>query len=257
MAEEICWRCGRNKEQLVLAMPPGFWDEQQPMFDHVELIGRLSRVDTVRPDDPRHNRHFARPDTPADEVCSFDDRRYAVVMRKRQTVSVCRICRTLDQVARMAGEGIPHHAIYPAGSDDAAVSRAWERARTEARRREAEFPDDAYRVLSAIKVLDHRASVTLWDLSERMFVFNHRSLETPVLHILSQCPELGELDRRNLVLHFKDPQKARGMVQGLLDRYEEFYRQQEVATPVSQPQAVLARIKKLNNPADVFPYALR
>lgn len=239
-------------------MPPGFWDEQQPMFEHVELIGQLSRVDTVRPDDPRHSRHFARSDTPVDEVCAFDDRRFAVVMRKRRTVGVCRVCHTLDQAARMAGEGTPHHSIYPAGSDEVAISRAWERKRSEVRKREAEFPDDAYRVLSAIKVLDHRSSLTLWDLSERMFVFNHRSLEVPVLHLLSQCPELGELDRRELVLRFRDPGETGRLVRELLDRYEEFYRLQEApAAPVTQPQAVLARIKKLNNPADVLPYAIR
>ena len=258
MDGERCWICRRSKEDLVHDMPEGFWDGQQGMFHRVEMIGGANRVERVRADDPPHHRHFVRRDTAEDEVCSFDDKRYAVVVRKRRVISVCRVCHSLELVPRPTEDrdDIPYRSIYAPGSDELTIARHWEEVRSEQRRLEAEYPDEAYRVLNVIKQLNHRAPVSLWDLSNRMNVFNHRSLEAPVAHILKQCPELGELDRRELKVRFRDPEEAPRLIQDLKRKYDRYYGEEE-KPPRNENRAVLERIKKLNDPADVLPYAFR
>jgi hypothetical protein len=127
----------------------------------------------------------------------------------------------------------------------------------EEKQKEAEYPDEAYRTLLAIQALSDGGPISLWDLSREMNVFNHRSLERPVSHILSQCPEIGRLDLKNLVLELSEPRKASSLVQELIQRYEEFYERREIRPTPQQPSRsneVLARIKKLNNPSDSMQF---
>lgn len=255
MEEKRCWFCRRGKRELLEEFPEGFWDEQQEMFFDVEIIGKVSGVDKVRPGDIPHSRHFRRRGAPEDEVHSFDDRRFAIVGRKCARVSVCRICRSLETALTSVSEdgrgAMPYRAIYSPATEELAVARCWERYRSEEKKLEAEFPNEAYNVLLAIQRVNVGAPITLWDLSQEMNVFNHRSLERPVAHLLEQAPGLGVLDRKSLTLYLND---GGAKIDELVARYEEFYQQREVS--VSVPEApvhgneVLARIKKLNYPDD-------
>ncbi|MBI0582775.1 MAG: hypothetical protein ISF22_00960 [Methanomassiliicoccus sp.] len=256
MDEKRCWFCRRGKRELIEELPEGFWDEHQEMFFDVEVIGKVSGVDKVRPGDVPHSRHFRRRGAPEDEVHSFDDRRFAIVGRKCMKVSVCRVCRSLETaLTSVAEEGrgnVPYRVVYAPAAEELAVARCWERFRTEEKKLEADYPDDAYRVLLAIQRLYAGAPVTLWDLSEELNVFNHRSLERPVTHLLGQSPGIGVLDRKTLTLHLTDEGGKTPMVDELVERYEEFYRQREVSVAVPEvPEhgnEILARIKKLNYP---------
>jgi hypothetical protein len=258
MDERRCWFCGRGRRDLIESLPPGFWDEQQDMFFEVEVIGKVSGVDKVRPGDPAHNRHFRRRDGPPDEVHSFDDRRFAVVARKCMKVSVCRVCRSVETGLSAVSEdgkgAIPYRPIYAPGSEELVVARNWEKLRLEEKQKEAEYPDDAYRALLAIRTLSNGGPISLWDLSREMNVFNHRSLERPVSHLLEQCPGLGVLDRKTLTLYLSDGGGEGSKLESLVARYEEFYRQREVsvATPTVPDRGgeIIARIRKLNYPAD-------
>jgi len=254
MAVEHCWFCGRDRQRLIDDMPPGFWDEQQGMFFDVEVIGSVCAIDKVRPGDPLHWRHFRRAGGPEDEVCSFDDRRFAVVARKRAVVKVCRVCRCVEAGLRAISEDgkteVPHRSIYMPGTDEPMVAKMWEKVRKEERTLRDEYPDEAYRVLVAIKDLNRGGPISLWDLSQEMRVFNHRSLERPVSHILRQCPEIGQLDRKSLVLHIEDPLKASGLIDQLLLEYERSANTKPVSAPPQPADEVLFRIKKLNNQTD-------
>jgi hypothetical protein len=243
------------------ALPAGFWEEQQDMFFEVEVVGKVIGVDKVRPGDPAHNRHFRRREGPPDEVHSFDDRRFAVVARKCMKVCVCRVCRSVETgLSSVSEDGkgtIPHRSIYTPGSEEMAVARSWEKVRLEEKQKEAAYPDEAYRALLAIRDLCDGGPISLWDLSREMNVFNHRSLERPVRHIMAQCPEIGELDRNDLVIRATDPQAA-PLIEELIARYEAFYEQQDSrpAPPqaLSTEKEVLGRIKKTNNPTDNMQY---
>lgn len=232
------------------------------MFFEVEVVGKVNGVDKVRPGDPAHNRHFRRRDGLPDEVHSFDDRRFAVVTRKCMRVSVCRVCRSvetgLSSVIEDGKGAVPYRPIYVPGSEDLVVARTWEKVRLEEKQKEAEYPDEAYRVLLAIRTLSDGGPISLWDLSREMNVFNHRSLERPVNYLMAQCPEIGELDRKSLVLRPRDPKRATILIDELIARYEAFYeRQEERPVLPQQPPPhndVLARIKKLNNPTDSMQY---
>ena len=155
-----------------------------------------------------HSRHFRRKGAPQEEVHAFDDRRYAIVGRKCMTVSVCRVCRSLETTLASLSEdgksGTPYRAVYPPATEEAAISRIWERYRTEEKKMDIEFTDEAYRTLLAIQRINDGGPITLWDLSQEMNVFNHRSLERPVSHLLEQCPGLGVLDRKTLTLYLSD-----------------------------------------------------
>ena len=255
MDEKRCWFCRRGKRELLEELPEGFWDEQQEMFFDVEVIGRVSGVDRVRPGDIPHSRRFRRRGAPEDEVHSFDDRRFAIVGRKCSRVSVCRICRSLETALTSVSEdgrgAVPYRVVYPPATEELAVARYWERYRSEEKRLEADYPDEAYRVLLAIQRINVGAPITLWDLSQEMNVFNHRSLERPVAHLLEQEPGLGVLDDKSLTLHLSD---GGAKIDELVARYEEFYQQREVSVSVPETPAhgneVLARIKKLNYPEE-------
>jgi len=228
------------------------------MFCEVEVIGMVSAVDKMRAGDPPHNRHFRRRDGPHDEVSSFDEKRFAAVSRKCMNVTVCRVCRTVGaNLGSLPEDGkgmVPYRSIYAAGSDELAIARMWERVRVEEKQKESEFSDEAYRTLLAMQALCDAGTLSLWDLSKEMNVFNHRSLERPVTHILGQCPDLGILDRKALVLQFRDPSRAAVQIQDLIERYERFYDQREVRMiPPQQPsqnREVLFRIKKLNQSSE-------
>lgn len=232
------------------------------MFFEVEVVGKVNGVDKVRPGDPAHNRHFRRRDGPSDEVHSFDDRRFAVVTRKCMRMSVCRVCRSVETgLSSVSEDGkgtVPYRPIYAPGSEELVVARTWEKVRLEEKQKEAEYPDEAYRALLAIRALSDGGPISLWNLSREMSVFNHRSLERPINHLIGQCPGLGELDRKSLVLRPRDPRQATQLVDELIAKYEAFYEQQESrAVPLPPPSPhneVLARIKKLNNPADSMQY---
>ncbi len=175
----------------------------------IEVIGRVSGVDKVRPGDPAHSRHFKRHDGPQDEVHSFDDRRFAVVARKFMKVSVCRVCRSVETGLSSLSDNskgtIPYRSIYTPGSEELAVARNWEKLRSEEKLKEAEYPDEAYRALLAIRALSDGGPISLWDLSREMNVFNHRALERPIGHLIAQCPEIGEMDRKALILRPTSP----------------------------------------------------
>lgn len=258
MDEKRCWFCRRGRRELLEELPEGFWDEQQEMFFDIEVIGRVSGVDRVRPGDVPHSRRFRRRDAPDDEVHSFDDRRFAVVGRKCSRVSVCRICRSVESALTSVPEdgrgAVPYRTIYTPAAEELAVARFWERYRSEEKKLEADYPDEAYRVLLAIHRMYAGAPITLWDLSQEMNVFNHRSLERPVSHLLEQAPGLGMLDRKALILYLGEGAEGRNKLDELVGRYEEFYRQREVSVSVPEAPAhgneVLARIRKLNYPED-------
>jgi hypothetical protein len=255
MIEKRCWFCRRGKRELLEELPEGFWDEQQEMFFDVDIIGRVSGVDKVRPGDVPHSRHFRRRGAPEEEVHSFDDRRFAVVGRKCSRISVCRICRSMETALSSISEdgrgAVPYRVIYPPATEELAVARCWEKYRSEEKKLEADYPDDAYRVLLAIQRIYAGAPITLWDLSQEMNVFNHRSLERPVSHLLEQAPGLGMLDRKTLTLHLSEEGSK---LEELSAKYEEFYQQREVSVSVPEIPAhgndVLARIKKLNYPEE-------
>jgi hypothetical protein len=255
MIEKHCWFCRRGKRELLEELPEGFWDEQQEMFFDVDIIGRVSGVDKVRPGDVPHSRHFRRRGAPEEEVHSFDDRRFAVVGRKCSRISVCRICRSMETALSSISEdgrgAVPYRVIYPPATEELAVARCWEKYRSEEKKLEADYPDDAYRVLLAIQRIYAGAPITLWDLSQEMNVFNHRSLERPVSHLLEQAPGLGMLDRKTLTLHLSE---GGSKLEELSAKYEEFYQQREVSVSVPEIPAhgndVLARIKKLNYPEE-------
>lgn len=256
MEEKRCWFCRRGRRELLEALPEGFWDEQQEMFFDVEVIGRVSGVDKVRPGDVPHSRHFRRKGAPEDEVHSFDDRRFAIVGRKCSTISVCRVCRSLETALTSVSEdgrgAVPYRVIYPPATEELAVARFWERYRSEEKKLEADFPDDAYRVLLAIQQVYAGAPITLWDLSQEMNVFNHRSLERPVSHLLEQAPGLGILDRKTLTLYLGEGNDGPSKLDELVARYEDFYKQRELSVSVPEVPSygndVLTRIKKLNYP---------
>jgi hypothetical protein len=257
MDERRCWFCGRDKRKLLEDLPTGFWDEQQDMFLELDVVGKVGGVDKARPGDPPYSHHFRRSDTPPNEALSFDERRFAVVSRKCARVCVCRVCRTIDAgLTSMSEDGkgaVPHRVIYPQGSEELTVAKTWEKVRNEEKRKVAEYPDEAYRTLKAIKTLNGAGPISLWDLSKQMNVFNHRSLERPVAHILSQHPALGMLDRKSLVLQINDPKQATSIVDELIGKYEEFYNRQETgpANPRSpNNDDTLARIKRLNYAPD-------
>jgi hypothetical protein len=71
-----------------------------------------------------------------------------------------------------------------------------------------------------------------------MNVFNHRSLERPVAHLLEQAPGLGVLDRKSLTLYLND---GGAKIDELVARYEEFYQQREVS--VSVPEALCTAMR--------------
>jgi hypothetical protein len=258
MVEKRCWFCRRGAQELMDEFPDEFWDEQQDLFFEVELIGKVIGVDKVRPGDVPHSRHFRRKGAPEEEVHAFDDRRYAIVGRKCTTVSVCRACRSLETALTSLSEdgkgGAPYRAVYPPASEEAAIARIWERYRTEEKKMDIEFTDEAYRALLAIQRINDGGPITLWDLSQEMNVFNHRSLERPVSHLLEQCPGLGVLDRKTLTIYLNDDGGEGSKLEELVSRYEEFYRQREVAvaTPAIPDRSgeIIARIKKLNLPAN-------
>jgi hypothetical protein len=255
MIEKRCWFCRRGKRELLEELPEGFWDEQQEMFFDVDIIGKVSGVDRVRPGDVPHSRHFRRRGAPEDEVHSFDDRRFAVVGKKCSKISVCRICRSLETALSSVSEdgrgAVPYRVIYPPATEELAVARCWEKYRSEEKKLEADYPDEAYRVLLAIQRIYAGAPITLWDLSQEMNVFNHRSLERPVSHLLEQAPGLGVLDRKTLTLHLSEEGSK---LEELSAKYEEFYQQREVSVSAPEVPAhgndVLARIRKLNYPEE-------
>ena len=238
-------------------LPEGFWDEQQEMFFDVEVIGRVSGVDKVRPGDVPHSRHFRRKGAPEDEVHAFDDKRFAIVGRKCTKVSVCRICRSMETALTSLtedGRAVPYRAVYQPAAEEMAVARCWERFRSEEKKLEVDYPDDAYRVLLAIQRINVGGPITLWDLSQEMNVFNHRSLEAPVSHLLEQSPGLGVLDRKTLTLYLSEGKRNDSKLDELAARYEDFYQQREVSVSVpevtTRGSEVLARIKKLNYPEE-------
>ncbi len=249
---EKCWFCGRDREALLRDLPDGFWDDGIGIFREVEVIGKVCNVDRVRAGDPRHNHHFKRTENKKDETCSFDGERWAVVYRKCQTIKVCKICLALDALIELLPEeskeaAVPYHRIYNQRSDDLVVARTWERIRSEERELAAEYPDEAYRILVDLKKLDPRVPISLWDISERIGTFNHRSLETPVRHILAQCPELGELRRPELKIYFNDPKEAAEQISELLAEYEEYYnRDIEEKNAAVPPTETFARVKKVD-----------
>jgi hypothetical protein len=87
-----------------------------------------------------------------------------------------------------------------------------------------------------------------------MNVFNHRSLEAPVSHLLEQSPGLGVLDRKTLTLYLSEGKRNDSKLDELAARYEDFYQQREVSVSVpevtTRGSEVLARIKKLNYPEE-------
>lgn len=254
MDEKRCWFCRRGRRELLEELPDGFWDEQQEMFFDVEVIGRVSGVDKVRPGDVPHSRRFRRKGAPEDEVHAFDDKRFAIVGRKCSQVSVCRICRSLETAITSISEdgrgAVPYRAVYPPAAEEMAVARYWEKYRSEEKRLEADFPDDAYRVLLAIQRIYVGAPITLWDLSQEMNVFNHRSLERPVSHLLEQLPGLGMIDRKTLTVYLSEGKEGSSMIDELVEKYEEFYLQREVSVAIPEAPVrsheVLAKIRKLN-----------
>jgi hypothetical protein len=258
MTEERCWFCRRGKEDLIHDMPLGFWDEQQPFFHEVEMVGNICDLDKVRPNDPRFSRHFSRADTPTDQVCAFDDRRYLVVMRKRQNVQVCQVCQSIVRGSSLIWDegkgGVPHRTIYGAASDDRNIARTVSSQRSKDRQAIDEYPDEVYRVLSNLRLIDHSMPLKLWDLSNMMNVFNHRTLEGPVEHILRQCPQLGELNKKELCLSFNDPDGAEGMIEALLRRYEERHKQDAARVPSNRTGEAINRIKKVNDPTDTLQF---
>jgi hypothetical protein len=252
MSEKRCWFCGRDKAKLIADMPEGFWDEFQDMFLEIEVVGKVNSVDKAQPGDPPYSHHFRRPDTSPDVALAFDERRFAVVSRKCAKVCVCRVCRTVEAGLPSMMEGkssVPHRSIYAPGSEELAVAKTWERVRNEEKRKVAEYPEEAYRTLKAIQKLNSGDPISLWDLSKQMRIFNHRTLERPISHILSQYPALGKLDQKSLVLHINDPAEASAIIEELIHKYDAFYDRQEAgpATPRSpENDEVLARIKHLN-----------
>jgi hypothetical protein len=216
-------------------------------------------VDKVRPGDVPHNRHFRRRGAPEDMVHAFDERRFAIVGRKCSRVAVCRICRSLETALSSVpedGRAVPYRGIYSPATEELAVARCWERYRSEEKKLEAEYPDDAYRALLVIQKANVGAPITLWDLSQEMSIFNHRSLERPVSHLLEQAPGLGVLDRKTLTLYLSDGGEGTARLDELVARYEDYYQHREVTAAApeipAQGSEILARIKKLNCPEEGY-----
>jgi hypothetical protein len=230
MESKICWMCGRDAERVRNDAGGIMWEKDLDPLLEMAFMGEIIEVDKRREIDKWEEGAYVRNLLPPDVVAYYDQERDAMVLMRKHSISLCRICAEL--IASMPPPRMDHriHRLRSRGAKDLftdpevwkrhdiRVQQLWEARKAEAMKMEATYPQNDFRVLLALMRVKATDGVTLPLLQSITGLLPIQSLFA-LRNIMKKQPTIGRLFEDTQVFFLNTQIDYRALLGSLMEEY--------------------------------------
>jgi hypothetical protein len=230
MEGRTCWICGRDGSRVRNDASGIMWEKEvDPLIDLV-FMGEVVEVDKRREIDTWEDGTYVRRQLPPGTVSYYDIERDAMVMMRKESLSVCRICAELvvsmppqkmdHRISRLRAMGtrdlFTDNAIWQ--RHDAKVAELFEKKKQEVIKMEGQFPQNDFRVLLALTRVKPTDGVTLTLLGSMTGLLPIQCL-FGLRNLIAKRPELGRLFEDTQVFFLNTQVDSRAVLNAMIQDY--------------------------------------
>jgi hypothetical protein len=206
------------------------WEQEvDPLIDLI-FMGEVVDVDKRREIDTWEEGTYVRRQLPPGTISYYDMERDAIVVMKKETLCVCRVCAELvvsmppqkmdRRIARLRASGtrdlFTDHAVWQ--RHDAKVAQLYDMRRAEVIKMEGQFPQNDFRVLLALTRVKPTDGVTLTLLANMTGLLPIQCI-FGLRNLMAKKPEIGRLFEETQVFFLNTQIDTRAVLNGLIEDY--------------------------------------
>lgn len=222
--------CGRDADRVRNEANGILWEmDVDPLID-LTFLGEVVDVDKRREIDTWQDGAYVRTQLPPDTIAYYDLDRDAMVLMRKRSLCLCRICSEL--IATMPPQRVDHrvallrskgnrdlfadHAIWQ--RHDAHIAQLWEARKAQVVKMEATYPQNDFRVLLALTRTKPTDGVTLTMLAGMTGMLPIQCLFA-LRNLLIKRPNIGRIFEDTQVFFLNTQIDTRALLDSTIEEY--------------------------------------